>query len=43
MSAVKKGFEQATKSWGGDLPEICKKTLATTLEKLAKWKEELNK
>lgn len=43
MSAVKKGFEQATKSWGGDLPEICKKTLDTTLEKLTKWKEELNK
>ncbi|WP_197467882.1 hypothetical protein [Clostridium sp. Marseille-P299] len=43
MNAVKKGFEQATKAWGGELPEICKKTLDTTLEKLTKWKEELNK
>lgn len=43
MNAVKKGFEQATKAWGGELPEICKKTLDTTLEKLEKWKEELSK
>ena len=43
MDAVKKGFEQATKAWGGELPDICKKTLDTTLEKLTKWKEELNK
>lgn len=42
MDAVKKGFEQATKAWGGELPDICKKTLDTTLEKLTKWKEELN-
>ena len=39
MDAVKKGFEQATKAWGGELPDICKKTLDTTLEKLTKWKE----
>lgn len=43
MNAVKKGFEEATKAWGGELPVICKQTLDTTLEKLTKWKEELNK
>ena len=26
--AKEKGFKQATKAWGGDLPEICQRTLA---------------
>jgi hypothetical protein len=39
MAAVKKGFEQATKAWGGDLPDICKQTLDTTMDKLNEWKK----
>ena len=27
QEAMTKGFEEATKSWGQDLPEICQKTL----------------
>ena len=27
ISAIEKGFKQATKSWGEDLPDICQKTL----------------
>jgi hypothetical protein len=41
MNAVKKGFKEATKAWGGELPEICQKTLDTTIEKLNKWKDGL--
>jgi hypothetical protein len=39
IEAVKKGFDQATKAWGGDLPEISQKTLDTTLQKLNDWKD----
>ncbi|SHO52960.1 hypothetical protein [Anaerocolumna xylanovorans] len=38
IEAVKTGFEQATKVWGGELPDICKKTLDATLKKLNSWK-----
>lgn len=41
INAVKKGFKEATKAWGGELPEICQKTLDTTIEKLNKWKDGL--
>ena len=41
ITAVKKGFDEATKTWGGKLPEICQKTLDTTIEKLNKWKDGL--
>ena len=41
IDAVKKGFEEATKTWGGKLPEICQRTLDTTIEKLNKWKDGL--
>ncbi len=41
INAVKKGFDEATKTWGGKLPEICQKTLDTTIEKLNKWKDGL--
>ena len=39
IAAVKKGFEQATKTWGGKLPDICQQTLDTTIEKLEKWRD----
>ncbi len=39
INAVKAGFEEAAKVWGGKLPDICQKTVDTTIEKLNKWKE----
>lgn len=43
IGAIKQGFSQAEKSWGGKLPDISKKTLDATLEKMDKWKKELEK
>lgn len=37
LSAFKKGFEQATKSWGGSLPSISQKTYDAVVEKFDKW------
>ena len=37
ITAMEKGFKQATKSWGDDLPEICKKTLEAATEKIRSW------
>lgn len=39
MKAVEKGFKQAAKAWGGDLPDICQKTLEATREKMNEWKK----
>lgn len=41
IAAVKKGFEQATKAWGGDLPEICRNTLDTAISKLEAWRDSI--
>ncbi len=38
MAAIEKGYEQATKSWGKELPEISKQTLEATREKIEAWK-----
>lgn len=38
IDAFKKGFEQATKTWGKDLPDISQKTYDKVLEKFDKWK-----
>jgi hypothetical protein len=38
LAAFKKGFEQATKSWGKDLPEISQKTYEAVLQKFDDWK-----
>lgn len=38
ISAFKKGFEQATKTWGKDLPDISQKTYDRVLEKFDNWK-----
>ena len=38
--AFKKGFEEATKSWGKSLPEISSKTYDSVMEKFDKWDEE---
>ena len=37
IEAMEKGFKQATKSWGDDLPEICQKTLESATEKIRNW------
>lgn len=38
MDAIKKGFEQATKAWGDTLPDICRKTIDATYQKMEAWK-----
>ena len=30
QDAITKGYEQATKAWGKELPDICKETLEAT-------------
>jgi ABC-type transporter Mla subunit MlaD len=42
IDAVKRGFEQAKKAWGGDLPDICKKTLDAAINKLEQWRDSVN-
>lgn len=39
IEAVKKGFEKATKAWGGELPEISHKTLDSAIKKLEAWRD----
>lgn len=39
IEAVKKGLEEAVKAWGGSLPEICQKTVDTTIKKLEEWRD----
>ncbi|HHW32193.1 MAG TPA: hypothetical protein GXX20_11080 [Clostridiaceae bacterium] len=36
-SAIELGYKAAEKAFGGELPEICKKTLERTMEKLDQW------
>ena len=38
IDAFKKGLEDATKSWGKDLPDISQRTYDAVLEKFDKWK-----
>lgn len=40
LDAFKKGFEQATKTWGKELPEISQKTYDAVLQKFEDWKNE---
>lgn len=40
VSAVEKGFNEATKSWGKDLPGISSDTYSATMDKFDKWFEE---
>jgi len=39
INAVKKGFELATKAWGGELPEISKNTLDAAISKMEAWRD----
>lgn len=42
LEALQKGYDAATESWGGELPELCKKTLEATQKKLTEWRDSLN-
>lgn len=39
LDAFKKGFEQATKSWGQKLPDISQRTYDAVVEKFENWKK----
>ncbi len=40
--AFEKGFKQATKTWGGELPELSQKTYEATMAKFDAWANEAN-
>lgn len=40
LAAFKKGFSQATKTWGKELPDISKKTYEAVEKKFQAWKDE---
>ena len=42
INAIKKGYEQAAKAWGGELPDICQQTVDAPAENLNEWRESLN-
>ena len=39
LNAFKKGFEQATRAWGGKLPQLCQDTYDAVVEKFSAWKD----
>lgn len=39
IKAVKKGYEEAMKAWGGELPDISKQTLEAAVKKLEDWRD----
>jgi len=39
LDALQKGYDEAAKQWGGELPEICQKTLEVTKKKLTDWRD----
>lgn len=39
IAAMKKGFDQATKAWGEDLPDICKNTIDSAVKKMEDWRD----
>ena len=39
LEALQKGYDEAAKQWGGELPEICQKTLEVTKKKLTAWRD----
>lgn len=42
LEALQRGFDEATKHWGGELPELCQKTLEATQKKLTEWRDAAN-
>ncbi len=43
IDAVKKGFEEATKAWGGELPGISNDTMKESIRKLEEWRDSVNR
>ncbi len=39
INAIKKGYQDAESKWGGELPEICKKTLEAAIKKMEEWRD----
>lgn len=39
IDAIKKGFDEATSEWGDELPDISKRTLEATIEKMEAWRD----
>ena len=39
LEALQRGYDAATESWGGELPELCKQTLEATQKKLTEWRD----
>ena len=42
LEALQRGFDEATASWGGELPDLCKQTLEATQKKLTEWRDSFN-
>lgn len=42
QEAFEKGFKEATKSWGKELPDISQKTYDAVMEKFEAWRKEAN-
>lgn len=42
INAMEKGFKQATKAFGSDLPDICRQTVDAATEKMNEWKASLS-
>jgi hypothetical protein len=42
IGAVKKGFEEAEKAWGGKLPDISQDTYDAVIKKLESWRDNTN-
>lgn len=41
IAAIKKGYDQAAKAWGGKLPDICQRTVDSATKKLEEWRDGL--
>lgn len=41
-AAFEKGFQQATKTWGGQLPDISQRTYQAVMDKFDAWSQEVN-
>ena len=39
LEALQKGYDEAAKQWGGELPELCQKTLEAAKKKLTDWRD----
>lgn len=39
IEAIKKGFDEATKAWGEDLPDICSQTIDAAVKKMEQWRD----